>query len=501
VIPPKISRKYLFLYVLLLLLVLIDRANALYYFSFEYTDCDQAVMWLGAKEILNGHFREPCFYGQSYNPMLESLFATPLVGLGIDYYQALPVVTSILALSPFIILSLFFLKKQPLHACIIISFPLLMPAGYGMISSMSRGFVTGIFFASFACLSVYTVNNKIKWMLYSFTAGVAVIANPNSLIVLFPLYVYLILNNYKNFRFCFSSLAGVIPAALLFFFIKQFYILHPGYNLHQMQAMIFYPHVFRSAFIYPNEFFWNVVPFSESIAWQVFLITLFVLISILFKQKERAASISLASVFLLVLFSWGFYKLHEGGVTVFFPTSRMFIGLPLLMVLFVPKIENIGKIPFSVLICTAVLFFSVKLFNIHDVIKNDTLPETDHRINNSTVEDLSYNCSQLKKMTDNYKIDLIVFLNNSDCINYGCGCMENSFPPTLRPDYERRTWRLAEEKKIVRKNILFLRNNGNKEVAALKKISNSFDGYLLENNDLPTIMLLVKMKIHVRPFE
>lgn len=458
-------------------------------------------MWLGTKEILSGHFHEPCFYGQSYNSMLESLLAVPLVYSGVNFYYALPVMTSFLAISPFIIFSFYFLKKQPLHACFILSFPLLMPEGYGMIASMPRGFVTGIFFASFVCLSVYTANNKAKWMLYSCLAGLAVIANPNSLVILFPVYVYLFLNDYKNPRFYFFSIIGGFPPALLFFLIKQFYTLNPGYHFHQMPELKFFPDLFRNALSRLNDFFWNVVPFSERMGWCVLLIILVILILFLFKQKERIASFSLASVFLLILFSLGFNKVHEGGATVFHPTSRMFIGLPVLILLFVPKVKNGAKLFFPVMIFIAILFFTCKFFNINYAVQNATSPYTHHRINYSTVENLSNNCEHLKKLTDMYKIELIVFLNNSDCINYGCGCIEKGFAPTLRPDYERRTWRLFEEKTTVRKNILFIGNNGSKDINVLKKISTKFDGYLLENNNTPTIMLLDKMKINVRPFE
>jgi len=80
--------KYFLLYILLLILVFADRTNTLIHFTFKYTDCDQAVMWLGAKEIMQGKFHEPCFYGQSYNPMIESLFAVPL--LSVEYLIPTP---------------------------------------------------------------------------------------------------------------------------------------------------------------------------------------------------------------------------------------------------------------------------------------------------------------------------------------------------------------------------------------------------------------------------
>src|SRR5580658_11307929 len=128
----------------ILLLLLGDRLLLLVRFGFQYTDNDQVVFWMGARDYAHGVFHEPCLYGQNYNYMLESFLAAPFFRLGIPCWYLLPVVTSALALAPFLALAFCFLKRDLLAACVFLALPILLPPQFGMLTTMSRGFVTGL---------------------------------------------------------------------------------------------------------------------------------------------------------------------------------------------------------------------------------------------------------------------------------------------------------------------------------------------------------------------
>src|SRR6185503_5297350 len=131
---------YLVVYLLLLLLVIIDRGLILSHFAFRYSDHDQALMWYSAKEFMHGRFHEPCFYGQNYNTMMEGLISVPFMRAGIAYPVALPSLTSSLALFPFILFSFIALQQEKyFQASLMLLVPLALPIEYGMISSMPRG--------------------------------------------------------------------------------------------------------------------------------------------------------------------------------------------------------------------------------------------------------------------------------------------------------------------------------------------------------------------------
>ena len=116
-------------------------------FSASYTDEDQCVMWLAADELLHGHFREPCFFGQDYSSCIEGWLAIPFLIMQLDYNQAIPLTTLLMSVIPFILLTWYFFKKENyLMAIVALFFLLMFSLNYKLISLMPRGFVTGLFF-------------------------------------------------------------------------------------------------------------------------------------------------------------------------------------------------------------------------------------------------------------------------------------------------------------------------------------------------------------------
>ena len=89
-----------------------------------------------------------------------------------------------------------------------------------------------------------------------------------------------------------------------------------------------------------------------------------------------------------------------------------------------------------------------------------------------------------------------------DIYNYGCPACIEEFPKTLRPVYERRTWRLIEEVNIVNNNILIIEVNRkmNEEFDFVLPIENKEGFYLIKNNSLSTKELLDTLKIKIRKY-
>src|SRR4051794_21566383 len=71
----------------------VDRGRLCEEYLFKYFDEDQGIEWYAAHETLAGKLHEPCFYGQSYNSNMEGILAAPLVGMGLEYKHAVPLVT------------------------------------------------------------------------------------------------------------------------------------------------------------------------------------------------------------------------------------------------------------------------------------------------------------------------------------------------------------------------------------------------------------------------
>lgn len=75
---------------------LILRTFAFSYFSGNYTDSDQCVIWQIAADFAQFDFRTPFYYGQHYSSGLEAWLAAPFIWLGLPVYRAVPLVTALM---------------------------------------------------------------------------------------------------------------------------------------------------------------------------------------------------------------------------------------------------------------------------------------------------------------------------------------------------------------------------------------------------------------------
>ena len=105
------QQQYNRLFYVLSAFVLVEKMLVYFFFSIQYTDSDQTLLWQVATDLSNGVFHGPCFYGQSYGPNIEPLLAVPFMKIGFPVYAALPLVTRILSTTPFFLLAGYFKQK------------------------------------------------------------------------------------------------------------------------------------------------------------------------------------------------------------------------------------------------------------------------------------------------------------------------------------------------------------------------------------------------------
>ena len=187
---------------LALVISLIDRVHLLFNFQFDIADIDQMILWHGVKDYAAGIFHEPFFYGQDYNLMVEAFLAVPLIWLGIKPQVALPIITLLLSLLPFILFGIFFLRQQNLIAAtLLFAWPAFMPIEYTMIASMPRGFVSGIAVASLASFCLQNPSSIWSNVWLAIVAPVSLWICPNSSILLAFIVPYLWTKNWKRWQF------------------------------------------------------------------------------------------------------------------------------------------------------------------------------------------------------------------------------------------------------------------------------------------------------------
>ena len=492
------------IYLLLLILVIIFRYLVLINFGYAYTDSDQTIMWYGLKEYAASIFNEPRFYGQSYNSMLEAFVAVPLYKQGMPAHTALPLVTSIFTLTPYVIISLFtFLKKSTKMALVILSIPLLLPVEYSLITTIPRGFVSGLFIAGFGCISMFYPKSRWSFFLLSFTGMLGFSINFNSVLLFLPCVAYLFLENIKNKAFYLYSFASISLGLGIHLWVQYFYVINPFYDFHKID--LFYSFKTLITSVKKLDIFFNDV---TPIFWKTGFLVLFMFVFIgvlLVRKKEYKEALPIIGIPVFILFALGIGKVHDGTLKIFYPYSRMYLAVPVLLATSLSffKIKNNNL--FYAYLILPVTFFIVQITTLNSAIKESLLPANDDKVAVATVDRFTDKCSHLQYICHIRHIDLVVVINHPDCdfYNYGCTAFMPNFPKTLRPSYERRTWRLLEDENKVYTNILIIDvlRNPFTDNDIIQKIPDEEAMFMIKNNTKRTMDLFNEQHIFYRPYK
>ena len=494
----------LLIYSVLFVLVIVDRYFILEKFAWVYTDSDQSIMWAGLSDYSNGIFKEPRFYGQNYNTFLEAFLAVPLFERGIRPNVALPLITSFLALLPFVILSLFTLLKKSnlVMSLLILAMPLMLPVSYGMLTSMPRGFVTGIAIAGLAGVGAFYIRSNWWYFTMFFLVILAYSVNSNSVVLSIPLLLIVFLENKYNRNFYLYSFLGLLLGASLHASVQYFYKVHPFYNLHPLWMDYSLKALLKS--LEHMDYFLN---YNMPIMWSSgsLILLVFLLIAYVFwKQGNRNKSYAFMSVPFLILFTLGFEKVHQGTHSIFFHYSRMFLAIPILLSLGLSFIHIKNKLVLVIgVLSMSGYFFISHIPALEVAIESNEAYDKLNPVVSLKTSRLENDCSNLNTICKRHKIELVVFSQHffEEPYAYGCGCINSEFPKTLRPVYERRTWRMLEDDTTIYKTLLLfdLNRDFSKEFLGIKNIEKNL--YLIESNTLTTFNLLDSLKIPYRKFK
>lgn len=458
------------IFLFIILATLIDRVLLLSTFGWHWTSNDDIIFWLGARDYANGGFHEPFMYGQDYNYMVESLLAVPFVWMGIPYAKLMPVITSFMALLPFWTFAHDEFRKKNFHAAFFIAaIPLLLPIPYGIMTTVTRGFINGIFFLSFFPFTRRASNKWIRFAGMSAICTLAAIVNANSLIVAIPLMIMEWVKEFRNWKFYVATLIGAVPFLLFYYFSRQYYVHHPEVVLHSLHGgwrMDFHakeliPEALGNLddmFRYLGLFWWK-----NGTILPVLLVTATI---IQFATKTYRTGLAILTGILIIIIAFGFPKVHDGFETPFYSNARNFLAVPLLLGIALSHVKlsvNIAKYAGIVLLFIVPVFFFARIFMMSDECKYYTTtkypPETPLTI--ITIDSLQQLTNQYMNIAQENKVELICCMNGpsmdiakAQFICVGGELLHDNFPANYIPQYERRSWVRKEVQGNVYRTIL-----------------------------------------------
>ncbi len=219
------------LFALIWIIVVIWRLYLLLSYCYHYVDDDQAAMWYGTVHFANMHFPEPCFFGQDYNSMLESLLSVPLYLCGWPLNYAMPTVTTLLCICPYLICSIILFRKKRYFQAFCSVF-LLAISGWqwDILSSVPRAWIEAY---PWTILGVILINDekhsRVKIFIGAVLAGLSCALSLTAIAILgIGLLNYVIINK-NRWKEYLAPAAGLIPGAGSYVYQKVFYAAHPEY--------------------------------------------------------------------------------------------------------------------------------------------------------------------------------------------------------------------------------------------------------------------------------
>lgn len=461
----RVALSYLYnnprtLFFLLFICVLIHCLVTYFRFGVIYTDSDQLILWNATIDLSKGIVHGPCFYGQGYNPLIEPLAALPLFLLGMDLHMALPLVTIFMGTSPYLILAFFLYKKISPQAGLLplFVFLLLSPEFY-MLTSITRGFVTGIFFTVFGFVILVGRSGNFSGIVGGMLFGIGLYANPNC-ILLYPLSLPFIYPDYRNHitklvAFGIGFIIGLIPLLLNIIYYKQ----HPELIVFGNPSLKISFAAFKEVISSLDNYFDFISPLFWRFGWISLLF--FILAAWHLRRKKMFTECFVTScLFLMIIASFSVEKVSDGANSVFFSGSRIFLSYPILLVflaVFLLKTASLVNKERTIYVLIILVTIIVPLKCAYfDFFVQNAIKGKNSIVAIAKVNDLRNTCRAILNFSDN-DLDMII-ANSPDSpeqlVTYGCPCMINNFPATLQPLFERRTWLLRPALTMTHKRIL-----------------------------------------------
>lgn len=468
---------------ILLIAVIIQRVFIVEIFSALYADHDQTLLWAAATEYKNLRFHEPFFWGQNYSVMIEALLAVPLLCFGIPHKYALPIATSVIVLSPIVIMAIVALKKQwyitALISPIII---LLMPLRFHLITSIPRGFVTGPSLAAIASIIALSTNSKWRFFWFALISMLSIAVLPSAILVILPVSSYLLLNNYKNLSYYLLSFIGAGIGAAIYGLMLSFYNVNTAYNHYGNRNSGTFTYNFSVLADNMNNYkryFSDVLP-AHLNYWYVFLsIFIVTIFALLYMRLYKQLAVILFTVSMFVL-SLGSERVTDGSDSILFPYSRYYISVTFICIFIIwlvdtPVYESFKRNIFiaTIFALCLLVFTCLSIFtsvtNISTHIENE-LAVKQYAVDCYETEYIYKECKYINSIANKYGAALIV--GNDYTLNYAYPALYPDNPPNIillhsKRRQERRTWQLMGEFGKIRKRILIYDRADNPSYSAM----------------------------------
>jgi len=465
-------------------------------------DNDQVVMWSGAKHFSQGLFYVPRYYGQDYNTMMEGLFAAPLIKLGVSVYYSVPIATHLIFLTPFLFTAFYLFKKQKKEqAILVLAILLCLPLGFDIMTSIPRGFVTGLFFTSLFVVSLLDTKNYRFILINTFLAYVGYLVSQNSVIVSAPFLFYLFLINYKDKKYYIYSVIGILLALPIDYVLNHFYKANPNYVLYGLTNEYSLDY-FKDAILNLDKRFAHIGFFVEETS--VIVLLTFIGLGVLLFKKNKKLLLSYLLFLVIILVSFSSSKVNDGILWPFYSYSRMYLGFPIIIFLMIVNLDVDFKKIMWLVIPVVFVFTLFKEVTFKTTLAYHVQEKMWGHVHLNTLKEIIEAVDITKRICAEQGVNDFVIVNSAwhdDEINYAGPAIYDDFPNTFKPSFERRTWRILEEKVNIHDKFVIYTGDYNYDKLILEQYKdvditkiNDYGVLLIKNNKRTTVDFIKHVK-------
>lgn len=486
------------------------------------TNDDATLLWYAAQEWGAHQVRQPGFYGQSYGSTLEGIPLDALGRMGVDPWVGLPIVMGVLAVGGWLLLAVAaWQRSHRTLAGAAVAAPVLLSAYHGFFVTTVPAWTAPRFLAV-AGVAVLIMPRlpKAGEALAVTLLGLGVVMDPSNSLLAVPVVLWFVLSRPPaRDRVVWLVVGGVIPAAW-FVWSWLFFRAHPDYNLHGAASLRpswdllahNLTHLGGVFDLYAPELgpFW-LIPVG------VFLALVAVLVA------TRRVAYGIPAVGALALLLWGMATPKADPLASlgrFLPPGRLFLALPYLVWFFAVLVTESGtlsrvRVPARaalIVVALVVVSVGVRFASAGDFdVRDDAVAYGRHGFYSfGQVENLRSTCDDVRRVAKQARASIAVFLRDpaqpfqERTLAYGCGALAYGSLDTLEPNYERRTWRLYDERDRSRTAAVIWGVTSNYcdyaqwRVERCKQLGPEVVG--LSFNRQSILALLASLEITVRPF-
>jgi len=439
----------------ILVCTVMDRALFVGAFGVRYTGSDDVIFWMVAVDLANGILREPFLYGQNYNAPLESMAAVPLLWAQIPLHVAMPIVTSLLALAPFVAFgSRCAMERQYAQASLWVAIPLFLPVEWNIMTTITRGFVNGLAILALLPVLLMVRPDRTRSIGIGACLMAALIVNPNVLLFAAPFALWYLIRDIKERSSIFWMMLGAAPLVAFQRWAFLFYAKGPERIVHRIDdwRLNFAPSDLLPEAIGQLDlhFAW-MCPF----VWdhgEAILLILSIPIIVLAAQRRKWSGIALTSVYPLIVLSLCYPKTQDGFDSPFYAFSRVFLAMPILLAWAaeLPKWSiPVSRITSALLMVAAPAVVLIKKDRTPQIVDESIKSALQTPVREYPVVEFHHAAEQLGTLCAIHRVDLIIGLDKpfsqfSQLQCYGSPLIISGLPPTLYAGKDRRIWqRLA----------------------------------------------------------